>query len=44
MSLISRRTLLQTLLWQARPSGAEAGHVTVHREPSELVPVAVTSD
>lgn len=44
MSLISRRTLLQALLWQARSSGGEAGEVTVHREPNQLAPAAVTND
>ena len=44
MSLISRRTLLQALLWQARSSGGAAGDVTVHREPQQLAPTAVTND
>ena len=44
MPLISRRTVLQALLHQARISDLEAGQVVVHREPAALAPGAVTND
>ena len=44
MPLLSRRALLQALLWQARPSALVGGQAEVHRDPSSLAPGAVTND
>ena len=44
MSLLTRRTVLQALLAQARPSGAAEAQAVVHGAPRPLAPDAVTHD